>query len=96
MAFWPTTKKQGRLAPPSTPVACQQNSVDRRPVAGKVADRGSPNGLSMVEGISGGGKDVGKLEQGSPAGSEWLGREYSAVRCLGWGRGGWSRLSAVA
>jgi hypothetical protein len=33
------------------------------------------------------GKDVGKPEQGSPAGSERLGREYLVARCLGWGRG---------
>jgi hypothetical protein len=40
------------------------------------------------------GKDVGKPEQGSPAGSKQLGRKYLTVRCLGWGRG--SRRGAGA
>jgi hypothetical protein len=51
-----------------------------------VAERGgggSSECLSAAE-----GKDVGKPEQGSPAGSERLGRKYSMARCLEWGRGG--------
>jgi hypothetical protein len=46
--------------------------------------------------LSGGGArwratDGGKLELGSPAGSQRLGRKYLVARCLGWGRDGCRR-----
>jgi hypothetical protein len=49
---------------------------------------GSLEGLSTVEGIGGRGNDVGEPEHGSPAGSKWMGREYSLAQCLGWDLGG--------
>jgi hypothetical protein len=78
MAFWPTTKKQGKLSPPSAPMACRQNLAGRRPVVGggvvgeqasRVVDRIGGGGEGGLTGriIHGGGdwrrgKDVSKPE----------------------------------
>jgi hypothetical protein len=98
--------KTGELFSPSMPAACRQNPAGRRLMVGggvdgeEVSDWWRQRGGLTKRLVHGGGdqrqgKDVGKPEQGSPAGSKQLGRKYSTVRCLGRGRGGRRGAGAV-
>jgi hypothetical protein len=109
---WP--KNRGALLP-STPATCRQNPVSRWPVVGggvareqssRVADRigggregGSPEGLSVVEGISGGGKTLASWSRGHRRGpSGWEEVLGDAMLGVGsrWSERCWSGLSVVA
>jgi hypothetical protein len=69
-------------------VAGEQASGVMNRFGGQREGRSSLESFSTVERISGGEETVASRSRGSPAGSERLGRMYSAARCSGWGQDG--------